>query len=92
MGRVALLTHFPGSKLPGYFHLLPTGQSPSPSPSPFERRPKVRILFSLWERSISIFGFVFHRLVFWKHALLQDTGYKNVSQFSTIENNMFADP
>jgi hypothetical protein len=52
----------------------------------------VRILFSLWERSISIFGFVFHRLVFWKHALLQDTGYKNVSQFSTIENNMFADP
>ncbi|HEY4814219.1 MAG TPA: DUF5069 domain-containing protein [Chthoniobacterales bacterium] len=32
----------------------------------------MRTIFSFWESSISIFGFVFHGLLFWKHPLLQD--------------------
>jgi hypothetical protein len=43
--------------------------------------------FSFWESSISIFGFVFHGLLFWKHPLVKDTGYKNAARFFSVKDN-----
>jgi hypothetical protein len=38
---------------------------------------------------IFIASFVFHGLLFWKHPLVKDTGYKNAARFFSVKDNMF---